>query len=65
MNSSVFLSDKDVARLLNLSASWVRSQRYKQTHGLSHIFDVKPRYIGTCARYVASEVEAFIAKLIG
>jgi hypothetical protein len=60
---SAFYSDKDVARRLGVSASWVRGQRHKRAHGLHHIFDLTPRYIGSCARYVAEEVEAFIAAI--
>jgi len=55
-----FYTDKDIARRLNLSPSWVRGQRHKRAHGLAHILDLEPRYIGSCARYVAAEVEAFI-----
>lgn len=58
-----FYNDKDIARRLNLSSSWVRGQRYKRRHGLPHIFTLDPRYIGTCPRYVAAEVEAFIAAI--
>lgn len=60
---AAFYNDKDIARRLNLSPSWVRGQRYKRTHGLPHIFNVEPRYIGACPRYVAGEVEAFIASI--
>jgi hypothetical protein len=59
----LFLNDKEVARLLGLSPSWVRGQRYKRSHGLPHILDLQPRYIGTCPRYVRDEVEAFAAAL--
>jgi hypothetical protein len=55
-----FLTDKDIARYLNLSPSWVRGQRYKRQHGLPHILDVDARYIGACPRYVKSEIDAFI-----
>lgn len=55
-----FYSDKDVARILSMSPAWVRGQRHKRRHGLPHIFDLDPRYIGSCPRYVAREVEAFI-----
>jgi hypothetical protein len=58
-----FYTDKDIARRLNLSPSWVRGQRHKRTHGLPHILDLDPRYVGSCPRYVKEEVEAFIAKL--
>lgn len=63
MIEPAFYNDKDVARRLNLSPSWVRGQRHKRTHGLPHIFDLDARYIGSCPRYVAGEVEAFIASL--
>lgn len=55
-----FFTDKDVARRLNLSPSWVRGQRHKRLKGLPHIFDVDARYIGSCPRYVKAEIEAFV-----
>lgn len=64
MPERVFLNDKDIARLLNLSPSWVRGQRHKRAHGMPHIFDVEPRYIGTCPRYLIGEVETFIASIV-
>ena len=65
MIEPAFYCDKDIARRLNLSPSWVRGQRHKRTHGLPHILDLEPRYIGSCPRYVAEEVEAFIASIAG
>lgn len=53
-------TDKDVARRLNLSPSWVRGERHKRSKGLPHFLEVEPRYIGRCPRYVATEIEAFI-----
>ena len=64
MDEPAFLNDKDIARRLNLSPSWVRGQRHRRAHGLPHIFDLQPRYIGSCPRYVASEVDAFINTVI-
>jgi len=58
-----FYNDKDVARKLNLSPSWVRGQRHKRQKGLPHILDVDARYIGSCPRYVRAEIEAFIASI--
>lgn len=60
-----FYSDKDVARRLNMSPAWVRGQRHKRSHNQPCIFDLEPRYIGSCARYIREEVEAFIAVLAG
>ncbi|WP_293862213.1 helix-turn-helix transcriptional regulator [Sphingomonas sp. SCN 67-18] len=64
MIEAAFLTDKDVASYLNLSPSWVRGQRHKRRHGLPHILDVDARYIGSCARYLRSEIDAFVAGLI-
>jgi len=58
-----FYTDKDVARKLNLSPSWVRVQRHKRAKGLPHTLNVDARYIGTCPRYVRGEIEAFVAAI--
>lgn len=63
MIEHAFYTDRDVARRLNLSPEWVRGQRFKRRHGQNYIFDLEPRYIGSCARYVAAEVEGFIDSL--
>lgn len=60
-----FYTDKDIARRLNLSPSWVKGQRHRRRHGLPHIMNLEPRYIGSCPRYVAEEVEAFVAYIAG
>lgn len=54
------LSDRDVARCLSLSPSWVRGQRHKRRHGQPHILTVDARYIGSCPRYVRAEIDAFV-----
>jgi hypothetical protein len=58
-----FYNDKDIARKLNLSASWVRGQRHKRAKGLPHFLTVDAKYIGTCPRYVRGEIEAFVAAI--
>jgi hypothetical protein len=58
-----FYTDKDVARRLNLSPSWVRVQRHKRRQGQLHTLNLDPRCIGGAVRYVASEVEAFIVAI--
>jgi len=58
-----FYTDKDIARRLNLSPSWVRGQRLKRSKGEPHVLDLEPRHIGSCVRYVVAEAEAFIAAL--
>lgn len=63
MTEPEFYNDKDVARKLSLSPSWVRGQRHKRAKGLPHILQVDARYIGTCPRYVRGEIEAFVSSI--
>lgn len=58
-----FYSDKDIARILNMSSAWVRGQRHKRRTGQPCILDLEPRYIGSSPRYVRGEVEAFVEAL--
>jgi hypothetical protein len=60
MIEPAFYSDKDVARILNISPSWVRQQRFKRARGLPNGLDLEPRQIGGCIRYVADEVQAVV-----
>jgi hypothetical protein len=60
-----FYSDRDIARILCMSPAWVRGQRHKRRHGEPCTFDLEPRYIGACARYVREEVEAFVTAIRG
>ena len=55
-----FYTDKDVAIRLALSPSWVRGQRHKRKYGHPHLLDVDARYIGTCPRYLKTEIDAFV-----
>lgn len=59
-----FYTDKDVARKLNLSASWVRVERHKRRRGLQHTLNVDPRYIGKCPRYLRADIDAFVASIV-
>lgn len=59
-----FYSDKDVARRLSMSPSWVRQQRFKRSRGLVSDFDLEPHRIGGGVRYVVAEVEAYIAAIV-
>jgi hypothetical protein len=58
-----FYTDKELARRLNISPSWVRGQRLKRSKGEDHILKLEPRYIGSCVRYDVAESEAFIAAI--
>ena len=55
------IGDGDIAKLVSLSKSWVRSQRFKRRHGLPHDFTLDPVIIGsTTPRYLLAEVLAWI-----
>ncbi|AEG48438.1 hypothetical protein Sphch_0743 [Sphingobium chlorophenolicum L-1] len=58
-----FLNDKQVARKLSLSDSWVRGQRHKRNKGLPHTLTVDAKYIGKCPRYLRGEIDAFVASI--
>lgn len=60
-----FYCDKDIARLLRMSPSWVRGQRHKRQKGLPCILDIQPRYIGSSPRYLRADVEQFLSSLAG
>jgi hypothetical protein len=60
MLQPAFYSDKDVARRMSMSPSWVRQQRFKRSRGWPNDFDLEPVRIGSGVRYVAAEVEALI-----
>jgi hypothetical protein len=64
-NGPQFYTDKEIARELRMSPSWVRGQRHKRAHGLEHYLDLEARYVGSCPRYVREEVEAFFASIKG
>ena len=57
------LSDKDVARLLRMSASWVRQQRFRRRRGEEHVFTVEPVLLGSVPRYWTAEIEEWIDEL--
>lgn len=58
-----FFNDKDVARRLNLSTSWVRVQRHYRSKGKPHVLTVDPKYIGKCPRYLRADIDAFVASI--
>lgn len=60
---TILICDKQVAQLINMSPSWVRSQRWKRKHNLDHSFTVDPIMIGTCPRYKQCDVENWIYSL--
>ena len=54
------IDDDKIARLLSMSRSWVRKQRFNRRHGLPHVFDLDPVLIGSVPRYRLEDVLAWI-----
>ena len=61
--SPILICDKEVARLIGMSPSWVRVQRWKRRSEQEHIFNIDPIMIGASPRYRAEEIEAWVASL--
>ncbi len=54
------IDDEYIAKYLRVSRSWIRKQRFRRRHALSHIFNVDPIYIGSLPRYSLQEVLAWV-----
>lgn len=59
----MLICDKEVARMIGMSPSWVRVQRWKKRTGQEHVFTVAPVTIGTSPRYRREDVELWMATL--
>ena len=59
----ILICDKEVARLIGMSPSWVRVQRWKRRSDQEHIFNVDPIMIGASPRYRTEDIEVWIASL--
>jgi hypothetical protein len=59
----ILLCDKEVARLIGLSPSWVRVERMKRRRGDNHYLEVDPVLIGTSPRYRYTDIDAWINSL--
>ena len=57
------VNDAEIARLLCMSRSWVRKQRFNRRRGLLHVFDIDPVMIGSVPRYRLEDVRAWISAL--
>jgi hypothetical protein len=53
-------SDCDLAALLRMSRSWIRKQRMWRRAGLPHVLTIDPVMIGSCPRYRAADIVAWI-----
>ena len=63
MNDTHLLGDKELARLLSMSTSYVRKQRWLRRHGQPHIMILDPIMLGTSPRYRRSDVQAWLESL--
>ena len=54
------IDDAYIAQHLRVSRGWVRTQRFRRRHALSHVFNVDPIYIGSLPRYFLQEVLAWV-----
>lgn len=59
----LLLRDKEVARKLGMSDSWVRVQRHKRRKGKDHSFTVDPILIGTTPRYSEEAITEWLNSL--
>ncbi|MBL1146214.1 MAG: DNA-binding protein [Proteobacteria bacterium] len=57
------LSDKDLAEMFGMSASWVRQQRFKRRNGDEHSLTIDPVMVGRCPRYRANDVKKWMDSL--
>lgn len=57
------LNDKEVAKALALSPSWVRKQRYLRQRGLPHQLTVDPIRVGRSPRYRREDMEKWMEGL--
>jgi predicted DNA-binding transcriptional regulator AlpA len=57
------IGDGEIAKLVSLSKSWVRKQRFNRRHGLPHDFTLDPVMIGSAPRYPLNEVRSWIDAL--
>ena len=54
------INEKTLAKLLDVSLHWVRSQRYLRYKGKKHSLTIDPIRIGMMVRYKLSDVEDWI-----
>ena len=57
------IHDAQIARMLCVSRSWVRKQRFCRRHNLIHVFNIDPVFVGTAPRYRLAEVLTWIESL--
>ena len=58
------MTDREIARLIGFSESWVRQQRSNRNQKRAHAFTVDPIYVGDSPRYRRSDVEEWFKGLV-
>jgi len=61
---SPLMTDRDIAKRLSFSESWVRQQRSNRRHGRPHVLALDPVYVGDSPRYPREEFEAWLHSLL-
>ena len=61
--NAILLRDKEVARLLGMSQSWVRVQRWKRSVNQPHSLTVNALMIGKAPRYRLSDIKEWLDAL--
>ena len=54
------VNDGEIARLVCMSKSWVRKERFNRRRGLKHSLSLDPTMIGRCPRYRLTDVQAWL-----
>ncbi len=57
------LTDKEIAKTLNVSTSWVRKERHLRHAGQTHSLTIDPIYVGSSPRYRSDEFSAWLENL--
>lgn len=60
MITPVLYRDRDVAKLLGMSSSWVRGQRHLRRQGKEHVFSLDPVLIGSTPLYPVDELLSWV-----
>jgi len=60
-----FLNDKEIARMVSMSPSWVRKQRHLRKKGAPHILTIDPVMIGASPRYSSASIGQWLNALNG
>ena len=60
---SNFITDKDIAKRLGLTVSWVKKQRYLRKKAEPHQLNIDPIYIGNQPRYRLEDFQEWTSSI--